>query len=242
MSERTTKSIRITEDAQRLLRLVAAFEDRTEGAIVEDALAAYLQIRSLGYESVLPEARELAHTTPEDVGETVAGSPARSRKRSMRPAAPKPGAPSSVCANAPSSAPRSLPQATSRAVSSRCARTMVDQPLLARGRPGANDGAGRDHQVPRTAGSARLGDRAVRRAPARRHLHLPLRSGVAVFAGTTSHAVCSGCARSTTSTIAATSTPSVCSNPAALYPDIEQPPPRPRAPCAMGHPRRRGRT
>lgn len=72
MSQRTTKSIRITEDAQRLLRLVAAFEDRTEGAILEDALAAYLQIRSLGYGSVLPEARDLAHTTPEDVGETVA--------------------------------------------------------------------------------------------------------------------------------------------------------------------------
>jgi hypothetical protein len=72
MSERTTKSIRMTEDAQRLLRLVAAFEDRTEGAIVEDALAAYLQIRSLGYGSVLPEARDLAHTTPEDVGDTVA--------------------------------------------------------------------------------------------------------------------------------------------------------------------------
>jgi predicted transcriptional regulator len=72
MPERTTKSIRITEDAQRLLRLIAAFEDRTEGTIVEDALAAYLQIRSLGYESVLPEVRELAHTTPEDVGDTVA--------------------------------------------------------------------------------------------------------------------------------------------------------------------------
>jgi predicted transcriptional regulator len=72
MAQRTTKSIRITEDAQRLLRLVAAFEDRTEGAIVEDALAAYLQIRSLGYEGVLPEARELAHTTPEHVGATVA--------------------------------------------------------------------------------------------------------------------------------------------------------------------------
>ncbi len=72
MSQRTTKSIRITEDAQRLLRLVAAFEDRTEGAILEDALAAYLQIRSLGYGSVLPEARDLAHTTPQDVGETVA--------------------------------------------------------------------------------------------------------------------------------------------------------------------------
>jgi hypothetical protein len=72
MPQRTTKSIRITEDAQRLLRLVAAFEDRTEGAIVEDALAAYLQIRSLSYGSVLPEARELGHTTPEHVGETVA--------------------------------------------------------------------------------------------------------------------------------------------------------------------------
>jgi predicted transcriptional regulator len=72
MAGRTTKSIRLTEDAQRLLRLVAAFEDRTEGAIVEDALAAYLQIRSLGYGTVLSEARELAHTTPEDVGDTVA--------------------------------------------------------------------------------------------------------------------------------------------------------------------------
>jgi predicted transcriptional regulator len=71
MPERTTKSIRITEDAQRLLRLLAAFEDRTEGTIIEDALAAYLQIRSLGYGNVLPEARELAHTTPEDVGETL---------------------------------------------------------------------------------------------------------------------------------------------------------------------------
>jgi hypothetical protein len=71
MSERTTKSIRITEEAQRLLRLVSAFEDRTEGAIVEDALAAYLQMRSLGYSGVLPEARELAHTTPESVGDTV---------------------------------------------------------------------------------------------------------------------------------------------------------------------------
>ncbi|MHB1808727.1 MAG: hypothetical protein ACYCU0_05450 [Solirubrobacteraceae bacterium] len=72
MAERTTKSIRITQDAQRLLRLLAAFEDRTEGAILEEALAAYLQIRSLGYGAVLPEARELAHTTPEDVGDTVA--------------------------------------------------------------------------------------------------------------------------------------------------------------------------
>lgn len=71
MSDRTTKSIRMSEDAQRLLRLLAAFEDRAEGAIVEDALAAYLQIRSLGYGSVLPEARDLAHTSPEDVGATV---------------------------------------------------------------------------------------------------------------------------------------------------------------------------
>jgi hypothetical protein len=71
MSERTTKSIRITPEAQRLLRLVAAFENRTEGTIVEDALAVYLQMRSLGYSETLPEARELAHTTPESVGDTV---------------------------------------------------------------------------------------------------------------------------------------------------------------------------
>lgn len=71
MPSRTTKSIRITDDAKRLLRLIAAFENRTEGAILEDALAAYLQIRSLSYESVLPEVRELGHTTPEEVGETV---------------------------------------------------------------------------------------------------------------------------------------------------------------------------
>lgn len=93
MPERTTKSIRITEDAQRLLRLVAAFEDRTEGAIVEDALAAYLQIRSLGYESVLGEARELAHTTPEDVSDTVARlTGAIERALANGNHAPKPGA------------------------------------------------------------------------------------------------------------------------------------------------------
>ena len=92
MAERTTKSIRITDDAQRLLRLVAAFEDRTEGAIVEDALAAYLQIRSLGYGSVLPEARELGHTTPEDVGETVARlTDAIEKALGERRLAPKPG-------------------------------------------------------------------------------------------------------------------------------------------------------
>jgi hypothetical protein len=92
MSERTTKSIRITEEAQRLLRLVAAFEDRTEGAIVEDALAAYLQIRSLSYGGVLPEARELAQTSPESVGDTVerltAAIEGALRHRQL---APKPG-------------------------------------------------------------------------------------------------------------------------------------------------------
>jgi predicted transcriptional regulator len=72
MAVRTTTSLRITKAAQRPLRLLAAFEDRTEGAVIEDALAAYLQIRSLGYSGVLPEARQLAHTTPEDVGDTVA--------------------------------------------------------------------------------------------------------------------------------------------------------------------------
>ncbi|HVA18933.1 MAG TPA: hypothetical protein VMU55_02020 [Solirubrobacteraceae bacterium] len=92
MSQRTTKSIRITEDAQRLLRLLAAFEDRTEGAIVEDALAAYLQIRSLGYGSVLPEARDLADTTPEDVGETVSRlTSAIENALAAGRSAPKPG-------------------------------------------------------------------------------------------------------------------------------------------------------
>lgn len=92
MPSRTTKSIRITDDAKRLLRLVAAFEDRTEGAILEDAIAAYLQIRSLGYESVLPEARDLANTSPENVGETVArltGAMERALAEGRR--APEPG-------------------------------------------------------------------------------------------------------------------------------------------------------
>lgn len=93
MAQRTTKSIRITEDAQRLLRLVSAFEDRTEGAVIEDALAAYLQIRSLGYASVLPEARDLAHTTPEDVGETVTRlTSAIEKALAEGRLAPKPGA------------------------------------------------------------------------------------------------------------------------------------------------------
>lgn len=71
MAAKPTKSIRLSAETQRLLRLLAAFEQRTEGDIVEDALAAYLQIRSLSYTGTLPEAAELANTTPDSVGDIV---------------------------------------------------------------------------------------------------------------------------------------------------------------------------
>jgi len=64
---RHPKSVRMTPEAQKLLRLLAAYEDRTEGAIVEDALTAYLQYRSLSYSQALPEARELNHAEPASV-------------------------------------------------------------------------------------------------------------------------------------------------------------------------------
>ena len=82
-SERTTKSIRITEDAQRFLRLVAAFEDRTEGAIVEDALAAYLQVRSLGYGRCCPRPETSRTPRRRTLAIPSRGSQARSRKRSQ---------------------------------------------------------------------------------------------------------------------------------------------------------------
>ncbi len=50
-----------------------------------------------------------------------------------------------------------------------------------------------------------------------------------VFAGTISHAACSGCARSMTPTIAATSTPSVCGKQGRSIPTSSSGPPRPRA-------------
>ncbi len=40
------QSIRLTDDAQRLLELLAAFENKTEGAIIEEALPIYLQVRA----------------------------------------------------------------------------------------------------------------------------------------------------------------------------------------------------
>jgi hypothetical protein len=68
---RSPKSVRMNPDAQKLLRLLAAYEDRTEGAIVEDALAVYLQYRSLSYSAALPEARDLNHAEPASVGDAL---------------------------------------------------------------------------------------------------------------------------------------------------------------------------
>jgi predicted transcriptional regulator len=68
---RTTKSIRLSDDAQRLLKLLAAFEDKTEGAIIEEALPLYLQMRTLSYGNQLDIARELANSTPDTAGEIV---------------------------------------------------------------------------------------------------------------------------------------------------------------------------
>ena len=72
MADRTTKSIRLNPDAQRLLKLLSAFEDKTEGEIVEEALAMYLQARTLSYGNTVDVARELANSTPENAGEIVA--------------------------------------------------------------------------------------------------------------------------------------------------------------------------
>lgn len=65
------KSIRLSEDAQRLLKLLAAYEDKTEGAIIEEALPMYLQARTLAYGNDLAEARALANATPDTAGEIV---------------------------------------------------------------------------------------------------------------------------------------------------------------------------
>lgn len=72
MAERTTKSIRLSEDTQRLLKILAAFEDKTEGAIIEEALPMYLQARTLAYGNSLDVARELANSTPDTAGDIVA--------------------------------------------------------------------------------------------------------------------------------------------------------------------------
>lgn len=58
-------------DTQRLLKLLAAFEDKTEGEIVEEALPLYLQMRTLAYGNELEAARHLANSTPETAGEIV---------------------------------------------------------------------------------------------------------------------------------------------------------------------------
>ena len=71
MTDRSIKSIRLSNDTQRLLKLVSAYEDKTEGAIVEEALAVYLQVRSLAYSNTLDAARHVAHSTPETAGDVV---------------------------------------------------------------------------------------------------------------------------------------------------------------------------
>lgn len=61
----------MTAETQRLLKLLAAFEDKTEGAIIEEALPMYLQARVLAYGNDVDIARELAQSTPETAGEIV---------------------------------------------------------------------------------------------------------------------------------------------------------------------------
>lgn len=72
MAERQIKGIRMNAETQRLLKLLAALENRSEADIAEAALLGYLQIRSIGFTGSLDEARELANATPENVGEIVA--------------------------------------------------------------------------------------------------------------------------------------------------------------------------
>jgi hypothetical protein len=46
-TEKVQKNLRISPDANQLLRLVSAYENRSEADLLEDALAIYLQHRAL---------------------------------------------------------------------------------------------------------------------------------------------------------------------------------------------------
>lgn len=69
---RPTKSLRLSEDHQDLIRLLAAFENIGEGDLVEHALEAYLAERVISYRKTLGLSREQVSFTPETLTETLA--------------------------------------------------------------------------------------------------------------------------------------------------------------------------
>ena len=69
---RTTKSIRLAEEHQELLKLLAAFEHLSEGELVEQALESFVHARVLAYRKTLGLSRNEVDVRIEDAGELVA--------------------------------------------------------------------------------------------------------------------------------------------------------------------------
>jgi hypothetical protein len=68
---RTTKSIRLAEEHQELLKLLAAFESLSEGELVERALESFVHGRVLAYRKTLGLSRDAVDVRLEDAGELV---------------------------------------------------------------------------------------------------------------------------------------------------------------------------
>jgi hypothetical protein len=69
---RPTKSLRLSEDHQDLIRLLAAFENVGEGDLVEHALEAYLAERVISYRKTLGLSREQVSFSPDTLKERLA--------------------------------------------------------------------------------------------------------------------------------------------------------------------------
>jgi hypothetical protein len=70
-TKRTTKSIRLGSDHQDLLKLLAAFEGKSEGELVEHAIEAYLHARVLAYRESLGLTKADLAIRPEEAGALV---------------------------------------------------------------------------------------------------------------------------------------------------------------------------
>lgn len=68
---KSVKSIRMSDEHQDVLRLLAAYEDTPETALVEEALELLVQSRALAYRRALGLPRETVAATPETVHELV---------------------------------------------------------------------------------------------------------------------------------------------------------------------------
>jgi hypothetical protein len=62
---RSNKSIRFSEDHQRLLELLSVFEQVTEGELIEHAIEAYVYDRSLAFRKTLGLSRDEIDVAPE---------------------------------------------------------------------------------------------------------------------------------------------------------------------------------